>query len=300
LPPADDHYWFVHVAAALHRARRGTSFLSNRVDGMAVIDHLAEAFRSPTTDPDTGLFVTSDANRAVGFGFCDGIVHTGGVLFPSLLRHQAAGELAVLYAAMGRESEAERFREIQRRLAGSIEKMFGGVPSAGGWLVAATGSSRQADVWGTLYALHLGVLSPARAHAALDAVVAGVTNHTISIHGAVRHVPVGRDFSARSAWERTGEALNTYQNGAYWHTATGWLIEALWRADRSLARQVAREYVQYLRANDYRLGRGPQAPWECFHPPTGHTQNGVYMTSVTVPFAILKNLPEVWDLPPGL
>lgn len=27
--------------------------------------------------------------------------------------------------------------------------------------------------------------------------------------------------------------LNTYQNGGYWHTASGWLIEALWNEDRS-------------------------------------------------------------------
>ncbi len=79
----------------------------------------------------------------------------------------------------------------------------------------------------------------------------------------------------------------TYQNGAYWHTPTGWVISVLQRRDPALAMKVFQDYIHHLRANDFRLGQKAEAPWECFGP-KDYVQNGVYMTSVTLPWAVLK------------
>jgi len=290
LPPADDYYWFIHVAFELFRAQGSAAFLSESAGAMRLIDRLAAAFDVPPTDPQTGLFETSATNRAVGFGFCDGIDLTGKVLFPSLLRYQAAGEMAALCRALGQPDAANRYQTIRLQISAHLAGAFTGPARLGGWLAAATGMGDQADVWGTLYALHLGAISGETASAARAAILHGVTNQSIACYGAVRHVPATLDYSARSAWQPTTESLNTYQNGAYWHTATGWLIEALAATNSALAVQVSTQYIQYLRDNDYRLGKGPQAPWECFYPPTGYTQNGVYMTSVTVPYAVISRL----------
>jgi len=290
LPPADDHYWFVHVAYCLFRAQGGTAFLSVNVNGMTMLQRLAAAFNAPTTDPQSGLFETTATNRAVGFGFCDGIYFTGKILFASVLRYQAAAELAAMYQAMGQSSAATPYLQIQSQISRSLATTFTGPTNLGGWLMAATEIGRQADVWGTLYALHSGALTGTAASNALAAIVMGVTNQTILDHAAVRHVPTNLDYSATSAWQQTGESLNTYQNGAYWHTPTGWLIEAVYRTNAGLAAEIFGQYVQYLRANDYRLGQKPHAPWECFYPPSGYTQNGVYMTSVTAPYAVLSSM----------
>jgi len=290
LPPADDHYWFVHVAYCLFRAQGGTAFLSNNVNGMTMLARLVAAFNAPTTDPGTGLFDTEATNRAVGFGFCDGIYFTGKILFASVLRYQAAGELAVMYQALGQSNAATPYLQIQSQISSNLAPTFTGPTNLGGWLMAATEIGGQADVWGTLYALHTGALTGTAASNALAAIIAGVTNQTIVYDGAVRHVPANLDYSSTSAWQQTGEALDTYQNGAYWHTATGWLIEAVYQTNPSLASAIFSRYVQYLQANDYRLGQGPQAPWECFYPPGGYTQNGIYMTSVTAPYAVISNL----------
>ena len=103
-------------------------------------------------------------------------------------------------------------------------------------------------------------------------------------------MPTDRDFSKTTAWERSMCALNTYQNGAYWHTASGWLIEALWKKDRPLALQVFREMLAHLRAQDFRKGPGHGAPWECYGPNGQARQNAVYMASVALPYAALKLL----------
>jgi hypothetical protein len=296
LPPADDHYWFVHIAYCLFRAQGDTDFLSVPVNGMTMLDRLVAAFNAPTTDPQTGLFETTATNRAVGFGFCDGIYFTGKILFPSVLRYQAAGELAALYQALGQPDAATPYLRAQSQISSNLPATFAGLPNFGGWLMAATDIGQQADVWGTLYALHTGALTGNAAKNARAAVISGVTNQTIVYDGAVRHVPSNLDYSTSSAWQQTGEALNTYQNGAYWHTPTGWLIEAVYQTNTGLASDIFAQYVQYLQANDYRLGQGPQAPWECFYPPTGYVQNGVYMTSVTAPYAVISNM--IFSVPP--
>jgi hypothetical protein len=299
LPPADDHYWFVHVAYCLWRAQGSAAFLSERVNGLTLLERLAAAFNAPTTDPLTGLFETTVTNRAVGFGFCDIVYFTGKVLFPSVLRYQAAGELAALCQAAQQPEAAAPYLEIQRRISANLAPTFTGPARLGGWLMAATEIGRQPDVWGTLYALHAGALSGKAAADATAAILAGVTNRTIVCEGGVRHVPTNADYSRNTAWERANASLDTYQNGAYWHTATGWLIEAVHRADPRLASDLRAEYIGHLRANDYRQKQLPAAPWECFYPPNHYTQNGAYLTSVTQPYAALVNMVHLDALAPG-
>jgi hypothetical protein len=113
---------------------------------------------------------------------------------------------------------------------------------------------------------------------------------TITLEGGVRQVPTDMDFSKTSAWERSMCPVNTYQNGGYWHTASGWLREALWKHDRKLALQVFGEMIAHLRAQDFRQGPGHGAPWEVYGPSGQARQNPVYLASVALPCGILKRL----------
>jgi hypothetical protein len=287
LPPVDDHYEFVHIAWCLFRTTGRTDFLLEPIDGVPLLERLAAAFAAPRTEPQTGLVVTDAAQRAVGFGFCDAIYFTGQMLFPSLLRYRAAGQLAGLHQALEQPERASHYREIQQRIAGSLLPVFGDPARLQGWLMAATQVGRQPDVWGTAYALHLGAITGTAAQRAADTLSDAARRQTIVFQAAVRHVPTDFDASPTSAWERTaGVTLNTYQNGAYWHTPTGWLIEAVRRREPKLASQLFNDYIQHLRRGDFRLGPGHEAPWECFNP-KGYAQNGIYMTSVTLPCAVL-------------
>jgi hypothetical protein len=288
LPPVDDQYEFVHIAYCLFRVTGKADFLREEINGLALFDRLVAAFDCPRTDPVSGLVVTSEEERAVGFGFCDAVVLTGELLFPSLLRYRAAGELAVLCDATGRREAGLRYRRVQQSISRSVPRTFSAPGRMGGWLEAATGIGRQPDVWGTLYALHLGALRGAPARRATRIVIESVRHQTIVCEAGVRHVPTDADYSAASAWERTaGVARNTYQNGAYWHTPTGWLIEAVRQRDPELAARLGADYIGHLRRNDYRRGPAHGAPWECFHP-GGYAQNGAYLTSVAVPYAVLS------------
>ncbi|MHC1768879.1 MAG: hypothetical protein AB9869_32125 [Verrucomicrobiia bacterium] len=286
LPPVDDHYEFVHIAHQYYVSNGSTHFLREKIGEMRLFDRLIAAFHAPRVDSETGLVETGDADRAVGFGFYDTVQMTGKLLFPSVLRHEAAGQLAELSAALGDTERVASFRRIQQTIAANLAPTFGVGPGLEGWLRASTGACAQADVWGTLYALHRRVLPASSAAAAERAILKAVKGGTITYLAAVRHVPINLDFSEQSAWERTaGVAVNTYQNGAFWHTPTGWLITVAARSDPALALDLFEQFLRHLREQDYRLGNGRQAPWECLGP-TGYKQNGVYMTSVALPLAL--------------
>ncbi|MBI5705869.1 MAG: hypothetical protein HZC36_02645 [Armatimonadetes bacterium] len=280
LPPIDDHFEFIHLAYLLFKQTRSKGFLGEMVEGVPLLERLDRAFLSPGFDPATELAATTLARRAVGFGFCDAIVHDGKLLMASLLRHRAASELEEL---TGRA----RYRETQRRIELNVPRTFNDPTS--GWLLASTGTSGQPDVWGTLRALaELPLAGGVRSRAEQE-VRKAVKAGTILLEGAVRHVPIDRDFSASSAWERAYPAKGSYQNGAYWHTPAGWLLHVLHRLDPKLSRQVLADFVSHLKANDLRLGKqGLDAPWECFGPNGTARQNGGYLASVALPFAEIR------------
>ena len=262
-PPMDDNFELIHIA---HHAKAPTD------------PAWRSAFDSVPHDPSTGMVTTSAANRAVGFGFCDAVYLTGQLLFPSLLRYRAAMEL-------NEPAIAERIRL-------NLVSVFADQAHRNGWLLAATDVGRVPDVWGTLYALHLAVLPPDFADFARSTVAEAYNRRTITLDAAVRHVPTDHDASPTSAWPRVmpGLAVNTYQNGAYWHVPTGWLISALHRSQPQFAAEVWRDYIRHLREQDFRRGASFGAPWECFGKDCKARQNPVYMASVTVPLAVIEQL----------
>lgn len=288
LPPIDDHFEFIHMAHRYYLRTRDPQFLQETIGQIPLIDRLIKAFEVPTADPKTGLVSTSAINRAVGFGFCDSIYFTGNLLFPSLLRYRAAGQLIELCRASKYRQRTPEFSMERAKIARNLVPTFGDSSRLDGWLMAATEVGRQADVWGTLYALYLGALPKSAARRARQTIADSLAHFVFE--GAVRHVPTNLDASPTSAWEKAACAHNTYQNGAYWHTPTGWLLSALFPLAPQLAGKVFEDYIQHLRQNDFRLGQPAKAPWECFGRNGHATQNGVYMTSVALPMPIIESL----------
>jgi hypothetical protein len=290
LPPIDDHYYFVQIAHAVWRDTRQVAFLEEVINDLTLMDRLEKAFQAPSTDPRTGAAVTTKERRAVGFGFQDSVYLLGAMSFATLLRYQAACQLADLCEARSRPEKAAAYRETARTIAAHLVSVFTTPDQEDGWLLAATEVGRQPDVWATLFALHLGVFPAADAKRARKTVAAAVRapGHTIEYQGAVRHVPSDRYFRPNQCWESGGGPVNTYQSGAFWHTPTGWLIAALQQDDPALAREVGERFVRHLRTGDFRQGGGRQAPWECFGLDLAGAQNPVYMTSVTLPLAVLQ------------
>ena len=300
LPPADNHFYFTHIAWAYWRDTKDAAFLSEQVDGYTILDRLIKAFHATVTDPQTGAVVSTPWRRMIGFGFQDSIVLLGAMCFATLLRWRAAKQLAELCHAANQPGAEKEFQAIAQTIADNIVPVFTDPKEINGWLRAATKQCRQPDVWATLFALHLGVLPKDAEQRARQTVAESVaaSGHIIEYQGAVRHVPTNHDFSDKSAWEKplpSGRGKNFYQNGAYWHTPTGWLIQALHPIDPALAEGVFDRYIAHLKQYDFRKIKQDAreklgAPWECFGIDLEHAQNPVYMTSVTLPLSVLQKI----------
>ncbi len=288
-PSLDDHFFFVDIAWQLISQGNRLGILDAVIEGMSLLDRLDLAFAVPSVDADTQLVCCDEEKRGVSFGFTDIVVHTGYLLFCSLLRFRAAKQLAQMHQLRGAHQRAQAYEAIAQTAATSIRSTFA---LENGLLKASTGKSAQVDVWGSAFAVYCGLWDGEDGQRACRALAHALSQGTIAWRGNIRHVPTDGDHSAESAWEQVvGQwPKNHYQNGAYWNTPTGWVCYAVAQVDGRAARQLATEYVDQLREDDFRQGPEFGAPYECIHPQGDHRQNPVYLTSMTCPLAAFKRL----------
>lgn len=292
LPPADDAFFFIRMVREHQRLTRKPSLFLSEVRtpwGKAGVSEVcARAFDSVATEPETGLVVceAGEGKTRVDWGFCDTVRKTGACLMPSLLRWQAARDLEALYRSAEREKEAHRYRHEASRLRAAIPRTFYRPVTAGeaerGLLLSATGLGRKDDVWASAYAVSLGVL-PSRIRQAVcrHLLVLYRAGGTV-LEGQVRHLPPTGTLGG--LWEQCVAAPQTYQNGAFWGTPTGWFIAALLAVDRAAASRMLGEFVEHLRAQEEK-----GAPWECINPARDHFQNPRYAASVCLPYSVLED-----------
>jgi hypothetical protein len=282
-PPFCDQFFFIQMAYLYVKSFSKTSELSKKINGVKLINRLEQAYQMPPSDTQSHLIQVDESNRGVDFGFRDAIYITGKLCYASLLKYQAAIQMAYLFTKMGYKSKALVYQQEANLLKRSLISTF---IDARGMLRASTRTSGQADVWATTLAINLGIITgQARLKAAQylrDAYVKG----ELSQKGNIRHVVQSDDFSAISAWEKSNVPINTYQNGAYWGTPVGWVCQAIAYVDLPSAQKLAKEFIQELREGDFRKGESFGSPWECFNDKL--TQNPVYLTSVAVPLIIFK------------
>ncbi|MCL4693778.1 MAG: hypothetical protein KJ060_14855 [Candidatus Hydrogenedentes bacterium] len=287
LPCLDDAFFFVHMATQYVESTGNVEILSELVREKTLLTRLQEAYAMPPSRADTGLVYADEESRGVTFGFVDTIIHTGDLLFCSLLKLRAAEELARLAEFENEPELVKRYTGESMRLRTAIEETFA---LDDGLYRASTGKSAQPDVWGTAFGVYIGAFSAERTRAACERLAGAYRDGTLAWRGNVRHVLTTDDFSATTAWESTDVPVNRYQNGAYWGTPVGWVCDAIAQVDAEAAAQLAAEYVAELREGDFRKGPEFGSPWECMHPDDNHRQNPVYMTSVTCPLAAFRRI----------
>ena len=282
-PPFCDQFFFIQMAYFYVKSFSKTPTLSKEINGVKLINRLEQAYQMPPSHPRSHLVQVDETNRGVDFGFRDAIYITGKLCYASLLKYQAAKQMAYLYGKMRNKSMSLRYQQEANLLKLSIIRTF---IDTRGMLRASTGMSGQADVWATSLAINLGVLTGKSRLKAAQYLRDAYLRGELSQKGNIRHVIKSDDFSATSAWEKSVVPINTYQNGAYWGTPVAWVCQAIAFVDLPSAQKLAKEFIQELREGDFRKGDTFGSPWECFNDKL--TQNPVYLTSVAVPLIIFK------------
>jgi len=285
-PPYDDQFYFIHMAYNYLKATSDFGILFEKVNEIALIDRMEAAFFVPPSRLDNNIVYTSSDFRGVDFGFRDVINITGDLCFTSILKYNAANEMAYVCENINNRQKASKYMTIAAKLKNAIPELF---LDNRGMLKSSNGKSSQADVWSTALAVYLNILEGSNRDKACQFLASAYEKGDLSYNGNIRHILTSDDYSDSTAWEYSLAAKNTYQNGAYWGTPTGWVCYSIAQADFHLAQKLAGEYVADLRNNDFRKGGNYGAPYECFHP-SGHVQNPVYMTTVTSPYSVFKKM----------
>ena len=204
------------------------------------------------------------------YGFTDTIGKTGELFFESLLDWTASRRMADWHRRTGNPAQARKYRERAALIEHNLEILWN--EKAGAFL-AATVDCHQLDIWGNAYAIWLDFPLRERRRRILHFLA---TNHDNFIwRGQVRHLLKGEH------WQRllTPVPPERYQNGAYWATASGWMMFALAQKDRGLARSVWDDLIA-----DFRAG----GVCECIN--EGYRQLPSYVVSAANPLAAARRL----------
>jgi len=282
-PPYCDQFFFIHMAYYYIKSTSDFQFLTTEINGVRLIDRMEMAFKVPPTRQNGVIVYTTDDFRGVDFGFRDAESITGELCMPSLLKYISAMQLSELFDKINRKDKADAYRLLATRLKKEIPIVFS---EARGMLVASTGKSKQPDVWSTALAVYFGILEGDSLEKTCRFLRDAYKKGTLASRGNIRHVLTSDDYNESTVWESSLTEKNSYQNGAYWGTPTGWVCDAIARVDVGAAKQLAREYIDDLRAGDYRKGTEFGAPWECYN--SKSAQNAVYLTTVSCPYIVFK------------
>lgn len=217
-----------------------------------------------------GLVFNDPADPHSPYGFTDTVGKTGELLFESLLDWTACGRLAAWHERAGDAARAAAYRGRGQQIVRHLEVLW---DEKAGAFLAATRDCRQLDVWGNAYAIYLGIPLESREGRVVRFLVGRLGEFLRD--GQVRHLLQGEFWQRQMVPVPRGR----YQNGAYWATASGWLLTAFARTDPELARRTFRELTDDFRAHGI---------FECIAP--DHRQLESYVVSAANPLGAVRRL----------
>jgi len=233
-PVTDGSQFTIAVAWHTFRKTKDSEFLAR------IIDDLLRTMKAVPVNPITGLVhIKQDGWDRCPYGFTDTVRMQGDVLFCSLLYVEASHRLSDLLNAVDRKAEAVKWKHQADAVAKSIREVFWDPQT--GLFRAATIRCKEHHVWGSAFAVYLGVADKDQSRT-----IAGYfrDNYTQIVQkGQIRHLPGG------VYWETCVAARDTYQNGAYWATPVGWFVYTLDLVDPKLADQTVIDMVNDFKEN---------------------------------------------------
>ena len=259
-PVADGSQFMVDVAWHTLRNTRDTNLV------VQTLDALIKGMKVVPRNPATGLVHIKPGREhdRCPYGFTDAIRKQGDELFCSLLFEQACGQLGDLLEIANRKEEATHWRLEAGACAAAIRNTFWDPHM--GLFHAATAVCNQADIWGSAFAVYLGIASPEQA-VAISRYFSAHYREIVK-RGQLRHLPGGM------FWQETiGVKPGTYQNGAFWATPVGWFVYTLDLTSPNLADQTVVDLVR-----DF-VGTGDEN--ECIN--DGYANVSHYVASVASP-----------------
>ncbi len=263
-PVTDGSPFTVEVAYYTYRKTQDKQLL------LDIVDRLILTMNACPRNPANGLVHIDSETEwdRCPYGFTDTVRKKGDVFFSSLLFVRASRYLSELLDVFGRTDESQAWLKEAEQVQASILSTFWDEEQS--LFRAATVQCREPDIWGSAFAVFLGIATKNQA----IKIAEYFAHHYDEIvdKGQIRHTPGG------VYWEVAG-TRDQYQNGAYWATPAGWFVYTLDLADSELADHTILDLVRDMKQRN--------CPEWVFG---NHAQLPGYNASASLPLAGIKTL----------
>lgn len=217
---------------------------------------------------ENGLVYNDPKNPQCVYGFTDIVKKTGYLLFSSLLYYKASLEmhkLCVKYNCGNPAIYRRRYEYVRQ----SIYKLW---DENSGMFWAADGDCKQIDIWGSAYAVAVGITSEEQTQRIASYLVQHY-NKTVK-NGQVRHLANGD-----GTWDQLFHdcKAGTYQNGAFWATPLAWMIPVYEMGKPGLGKSTLEKVINDFQENDIN---------ECIN--DGYVKVPNYVVSATNVYALTR------------
>jgi hypothetical protein len=164
---------------------------------------------------ENGLVYNNPENPQCVYGFTDIVKKTGYLLFSSLLYYKANLDMYNLCEKYGC-SNPTIYKRRYEYVKQSIYKLW---DEDRGMFWAADGACKQTDIWGSAYAVEIGITDEGQSQRIAKYLVEHY-DETVQ-RGQVRHLT-----KSDGTWDKLfkPQEPGTYQNGAYWATPLAWIV----------------------------------------------------------------------------
>jgi len=189
---------------------------------------------------ESGLVYNDPKNPQCVYGFTDTIKKTGNLLFSSLIYYKACREMEALcrkYNYGNLDIYKVRSENIQK----NINKLM---DEKSGMFWAADKDCKQIDIWGSAYAVYVGITSEEQSKKISEYLIRNADQ--IVMKGQIRHLP-GGDASWNNLFLSITEG--TYQNGAYWATPLAWVVPVIAQQNLPLAKKILGDVIKDFQEN---------------------------------------------------
>jgi hypothetical protein len=230
-PVADGSPFTIDVAWRVYQQTQNVSFVANNLVA------LEKCIAAVPLDPANGL-VYDDGTRS-SYGFTDQVPKLGDDLFCSLLLIRAYREMADLFTAVGASDVAATWQASANHLVSDVQSVFWDPQT--GLFLAATVQGNQPDIWGSAFAVYLGVTTPAQSLA--------IATYFQNNYSGIVYDGQLRELPAEMYWQNMPGPRDQYQNGGYWATPIGWFVYTLDEVNPHLADQTVMDMVQDFYVN---------------------------------------------------
>lgn len=190
---------------------------------------------------ENGLVYNDPKNPECVYGFTDIVKKTGYLLFSSLLYYKANLEMYKL-CKKHEIGNANKYRRRYEYVRQSINKLW---DDEHGMFWAADIDCKQIDIWGSAYAVDVGITSEEQTQRIATYLVEHY-DETV-MNGQIRHLT-----KSEGVWNNLFKPRKEgeYQNGAYWATPLAWLLPIYDLRKPGLSKKTLEDVIEDFQENE--------------------------------------------------